>query len=376
MYLTDSEGLRAFCERSRSADVLAVDTEFLREKTFYPRLCLIQLATDDEVAVVDPFTVDDFSPLEDLLVDERVTKVFHACPQDLEVIRHELGCVPRPVFDTQVACEFLGHRPQLGYGALVQAYTGVRLDKAETLSDWSLRPLDERQLGYAEADVSYLPGIWRQMVAELERLGRLSWVEPEMEAVADPARYEHDPRAAYLRLKRSGGLTRRQLAVARELAAWREGRAASADIPRKWVMRDETVVEISKRCPRTAAELGRIRGAQQLKGEDRDAVLAAVATGLAVPAELQPQQRRRPRASAESEGVVDLMYALVRVVAEENGLATQLIATRDDLADFASGAPGCPLRESWRMELAGSRLERLLAGEVGLTVKDGRVEQL
>lgn len=376
VYLSTQQELAQFCERAASARVLAVDTEFLREKTFFPKLCLVQVAAGDDIAAIDPLLIEDLSPLAALFEDRSVTKVFHACAQDLEVILDGMGCECAPVFDTQLAAAFLGLRQQVSYGSLVEAYCGVSLPKAESLTDWSRRPLDPEQLAYAEDDVRYLTGIYDRMMAQLVESDRLSWVTPEMEAVSDPSRIRRDPREAYTRLKRSGSLTRRQLAVAREACAWREGVAARRDIPRKWVASDEVIVEACKRAPGSLERLRKIRGTDQLSDADARGLVEAIARGLACPPDECPRQARHARPSAEAEGVVDLMYAVLRVISEKSGVATQLIATRDDLLEFASDRGSSRLGRSWRWELAGRTLDRLLAGEVGLTVKGGRVELL
>ncbi|OUO34879.1 ribonuclease D [Olsenella sp. An290] len=376
MYLSTQSELEAFCELASDAKVLAVDTEFLREKTYYPRLCLVQVAAGEHVAAVDPILIEDLSPLAALLEDPSVTKVLHACTQDVEVLLDGMGCACAPVFDTQLAAAFLGMRQQVSYGSLVEAYCGVRLPKAESLTDWSRRPLDPEQLAYAEDDVRYLPGIYERMMSQLVEADRLSWVVPEMAALADPSRVRRDPREAYLRLKRSGSLTRRQLAVAREVCAWREAVAARRDVPRKWVLSDEVVVEVCKRAPTSPERLRRVRGTEQLGERDAATLLEAVEAGRACPADECPRVTRHARPSAETEGVVDLMNAVLRLVSERSGVAAQLIATRDDLMDFLQDRPASRLSRSWRHELAGIPLGRLLDGEVGLTVKEGRIELL
>ncbi len=376
MYISKYEDLAAFCDRAASSRILAVDTEFLREKTYFPKLCLIQIATHDESACVDPLAIDDLTPLCNLLTDQRITKIFHACTQDLEVIFYSLGVVAAPVFDTQLAAAFLGLRQQVGYGVLVEHYTGVRLPKADSLTDWSRRPLDEEQLAYAEDDVRYLPGIYDAMMTQLVAKDRLGWLRPEMDELADRSHFERIPEQAYLHLKRSSSLTRRQLAVAREVCAWRERRAAERNIPRKWLVSDEILVEVSKRSPKTMDRLRRIRGTEQISEAEAEGLLRAVRKGLAIGPTDLPATKRRERTSAEAEGAIDLMYALLRIISERSGIAPQLIATREDLVDLAAGREGCRLSSGWRYELAGSRLSRLLSGEIGLTVKDGRVEVL
>lgn len=374
MYISTSDELSAFCERIGKERVIAVDTEFLRERTYYPKLCLVQVGTASEIGAIDPILIKDLSPLASIFADERVTKVFHACGQDLEVILDGMGVACTSVFDTQVAAAFLGMRQQVSYASLVEAYAGVRLPKAESLTDWSRRPLDPEQLAYAEDDVRYLPAIYESMIEQLVEKDRLSWVQPEIAEVCDPSHMHRDPRMAYLRLKRSSSLTRRQLAIAREVCAWREKTAASHDIPRKWVLSDEVVVEVCKRAPRTRDRLRKIRGTDQLAEKDVRDLLEMVQVGEGVPASECPQQERHSHPSPELESVVDLMIALVRVVSEKSGIATQLIATRDDLVEFAQDRSKSRLASGWRYELAGRQLESLLEGSVGLTVRDGRIE--
>ena len=374
MYISTSDELSAFCERIGKERVIAVDTEFLRERTYYPKLCLVQVGTASEIGAIDPILIKDLSPLASIFADERVTKVFHACGQDLEVILDGMGVACTSVFDTQVAAAFLGMRQQVSYASLVEAYAGVRLPKAESLTDWSRRPLDPEQLTYAEDDVRYLPAIYESMIEQLVEKDRLSWVQPEIAEVCDPSHMHRDPRMAYLRLKRSSSLTRRQLAIAREVCAWREKTAASHDIPRKWVLSDEVVVEVCKRAPRTRDRLRKIRGTDQLAEKDVRDLLEMVQVGEGVPASECPQQERHSHPSPELESVVDLMIALVRVVSEKFGIATQLIATRDDLVEFAQDRSKSRLASGWRYELAGRQLESLLEGSVGLTVRDGRIE--
>lgn len=376
MYISTKTELERFCELASAAKVIAVDTEFLRERTYFPKLCLVQVAVGDDIAAIDPILIDDLAPLAAVFEDPSVTKVFHACGQDLEVLLDGMGVTCAPVFDTQLAAAFLGLRQQVSYASLVESYCGVRLPKAESLTDWSRRPLDPEQLTYAEDDVRYLPGIYERMMTELVERDRLSWVAPEMEALCDPSRIRRDPREAFRRLRRAGSLTRRQLAIAREVCAWREDTAARRDLPRKWVASDEVIVEVCKRTPSTVDRLRRIRGTDQIGERDGRALLEAVARGTACPAEECPKVDRHVRPSAEAEGVVDLMYAVLRLVSERSGVATQLIATRDDLLDFMQDHDSSPLASGWRHELAGSTLERLLSGEVGLTVRDGRIELL
>ena len=376
MYISTHQALVDFCQRAREFDAIAVDTEFLRERTFHPRLCLVQIATPAESVAVDPLVIDDLSPLAELMADESVIKVFHACSQDMEVMLHTVGALPRPIFDTQVAAAFLGERQQISYGALVQAFCGVSLPKTESLTDWSRRPLSDKQIEYAIDDVKYLIVAYTEMMSRLRELGRVDWVLDELRPLADESHYRADRHEAFRKVKRINSCSRHQLGIARELAAWREDRAERRNIPRKWVMSDDTLLALVKRNPVRVEEFRSIRGTDQLGERDVD---GALMLSSAVRAARTIACRSWCAASPDSpelESVTDLMYALIRLVAERSGVATSVIASRDDLADYIEHPEQSPLREGWRFELVGSRLDDLLSGNMGLTVKDGKIELL
>ena len=377
MYISTHEALSEFCERAREFDAIAVDTEFLRERTYHPRLCLVQIATPRECVAVDPIVIDDLEPLADLMADESIVKVFHACSQDMEVLLHTLGVLPNPIFDTQVAAAFLGERQQISYGGLVQSFCGVSLPKTESLTDWSRRPLTDKQIEYAIDDVKYLIVAYTEMMARLRELGRVDWVLDEIRPMMDETHYRADRREAFRRVKRINSCSRHQLGIARELAGWREDRAERRNIPRKWVMSDDTLLALVKRNPSTVDEFRGIRGTEQLSERDVDGALMAIRRGNRCPHDKLPLLVRGHHAiSPELESVTDLMYALIRLVAERSGVATAVIASRDDLAEYVEHPEESRLRDGWRFELVGSRLDDLLSGNMGLTVKDGKIELL
>lgn len=377
MYISTNEDLTAFCNRARAFSAIAIDTEFLREKTYHAKLCLVQVSTPDECVVIDPLAIDDLGPLAELMTDADTLKVFHACSQDMEVLCHALGSVPAPIFDTQVAAGFLGERAQCSYHNLVSTFCGVSLPKTESLTDWSRRPLSPKQIEYALDDVRYLIDAYRVIESKLHSLGRTAWVRDEIRPLADPAHYRSDPRAAFKRVKRVNACTRRQLAVARELASWREQRAETRDIPRKWVMSDEVLLALCKRAPQTVEDFRAVRGTEQLSARDVEVALDAIARGRRCPQENLPSIGRAHRAPApELESVIDLMYALIRLVSERSGVATSLIVSRDGLLDYIEHPERSSLREGWRFELVGTLMDDLLQGNIGLTVKDGALEIL
>lgn len=376
MYITTQKQLKAFIDHARTREVLAVDTEFLREKTYWPKLCLIQLGTDEQFVAVDPFKVKDLSPLVELLEDERITKLFHAATQDIEIIKHELGVVPHPVFDTQIAASLLGDMLQIGYGSLVLSECGVKLKKADSFTDWSRRPLTDSQIDYALDDVIYLPKLYYKMKGELERLGRLSWLDRDFSDVCDPKRYEVCPEDRFRRLRRVNQLFGRQLAAARSITAWREVQAMKRNIPRKWIISDEQIIEICKREPRTLDELFMVRGVSNaLDIKDARRVLEVCAEGLDAPRETWPVLPKQPRGEVNVDPQVDYLSALVRLRAKENGVAFAVLASHADLVKIARGHyDETDVMKGWRRHLVGEELKRLMEGRIVLGIEDGMLK--
>ena len=376
MYITDQSQLDEFIEHASHCEVLAVDTEFIREKTYWPRLCLLQLGTEERSVVVDPFRVRDLRPLAKLFTDENIVKLFHAAHQDLELLYRELGVLPRPVFDTQIAASLLGDTLQIGYGALVLAECGVKLKKSDSFTDWSRRPLTESQVEYALDDVVYLPRLYQSLKSKLESLGRLSWLEPDFAELSDESRYVEDPYTRFKRLKRVNQLSRRQLCIARLLAAWREMQAMKRDIPRKWILTDEQVVEICKREPRTLDQLFMVRGVSSTLGmSDSRRVLSICVKALDTPEEEWPEL---PRPNGKNEpnvdAHVDLLSALVKLRAREHGIAFAVLASHADLAKIARGhTEGLDVLKGWRRAIVGEDLLAMVAGKTCLAIRDGQL---
>lgn len=351
--------------------MLAIDTEFLREKTYYAKLCLLQMASDDEVVIVDPFAVEDLGVLAPLLRDERIMKLFHAGGQDLEILYREVGVLPRPVFDTQIAAALLGHTLQIGYGSLVHTICGVTLKKIDSFTDWSRRPLSASQLEYAADDVIYLPPVYESMRQRLEERGRLRWLDDDFAQLSDESTYESDPRTRFRRLKRVNQLSRKQMAAAREVAAWREEQAAKRDIPRKWVLSDEQIVEACKREARTIDDLFMVRGVREhTSTRDARAIVAALGRGLDSPKDGWPLHDRPPKNEPNVDAAVDLMEAVVRLRAKENDIAMQTLASHDDLARLARGhVEDVNVLRGWRRAIVGEELLELLQGRLALHLR-------
>ncbi len=372
LYICCQDDFEKFVEESVGCHLLALDTEFLRENTYHPRLCLLQLATENDVALIDPFEIDDLAPLSRLLTDESMMKIVHSGRQDIEILYTELGVMPWPIFDTQIAATLLGYTQQIGYGPLVQAECGVTLQKLDSFTDWSKRPLVKSQLEYAADDVVYLPRVYRSMRDRLEQKGRLSWLEGDFRALVDPKRYEANPYERYLHLKKVNQLNRRQLSAARELAAWREKRAEELDIPRKRVMTDEQVVEACRREARTIDQLFMVRGMhERLSTSSARQVVKCIATGLDAANDTWPQLRHAPKSQRNVDAEVDLMTALARKRAKEYGVAFQTLVSHEDLRALARGQQeGVAVLEGWRYDMIGRELLDLLDGKISLSISN------
>lgn len=376
MYIRDIESLADAIETLLSAPVVAVDTEFMRERTYYARLCLVQLGTAEESFVVDALALEGkLGPLARLLTAPHIVKVVHAGSQDVETLLRATGSTVAPVFDTQIAATLAGFPAQVGYAQLVKELLGVHVDKSDTFSDWAARPLTQEQIEYAEADVRYLPQLYERLRDQLEREGRLAWLAEEFEQLADPQTYEADPREQYRRVKRAPSLDRRGLAVLRELAAWRETEAQRRDIPKRWLISDESLVEIARRTPDSAAKLSQIRGvSDKVAARDGAALIAAVHAGQAVAKDELPQLPRKDRIPSSAQAVADLLSAVLRVRAREHNVAATLLASRDELERFAAGErDGHPLCCGWRHTLVGAELAAIADGVMVVRVVDGRL---
>lgn len=375
-FVTAQKDLEDLAERLHGSSLLAIDTEFMREKTYYAKLCLLQLNNGEVSALVDPFSVTDLSPLVEILTDPGCTKVFHAGTQDIGILHHEIGVTPAPVFDTQVAASLVGYPLQVGYGPLVRSICGVNLPKADSYTDWAKRPLTKSQMRYALDDVVYLPQIYKTLKAELEAKGRLSWCAHDFEELSDPGNYEHDPYEMFWRVKRVSSLSREQLAIAKEVAAWREIEAMRRNLPRKWVMADEAVIEIARKAPKSKEALLEVRGLNnKLNGKDANQVLGAVKKGMDTPRQKWPRFESSPKGEVQADGAVELLSSLLEVRAKQNDVAAPLIATHSDLSKLARGhREGLALMEGWRYDIAGKELVELLEGKLALCLDDGMIE--
>jgi ribonuclease D len=374
--ISDTAALAAFCERMSAEKFITVDTEFMRDKTYWPILCLVQVGGADEAAAIDPLSPGiDLKPLLALMANERVLKVFHAARQDIEIFFQLSGLVPHPLFDTQVAAMVCGFGDSVSYETLAGKLAGARIDKSSRFTDWASRPLTDRQVEYALADVTHLRRAYEKLRAELESGGRGPWLDEEMEILTDPAIYRLDPNEAWRRFKPRSG-NRRFLAVLRELAAWRETAAQQRDLPRQRIIRDESVLEIAAHAPTNVAELSRSRGLGKgiSEGKFGTEILAVIGRALALPESAYPELPARHEPPPGIAPLVDLLRVLLKYRCEENGVAQKLVANSDDLEMIAAD-DAAPVRAltGWRHEVFGRDALDLKHGRIALTAAGKRI---
>jgi ribonuclease D len=377
--ITTTDELEAACLRLARHPFVTVDTEFLRETTFWPILCVVQLASDDEALAIDaPAEGLDLQPLLRLMADEDVVKVFHAARQDLEIFWKLSGVLPTPLFDTQVAAMVCGYGDQVSYSELVQSVCRVAIDKSSRFTDWARRPLADAQIDYAIGDVTYLRDIYKALAARLKATGRQSWLEDEMKVLNSPATYEQHPERAWERHK-SRVRKPRDLATLMELAAWRESEAQARDVPRSRVLKDDVLIELATAAPRTVEALGNLRAFPRGMERSRAGgeILAAIERGLARDPKTLPRIERERRNGANVGATVELLKVLLRQVSEESGVAGKLIASVDDLESIASNDKAdVAALSGWRRKIFGERALELKSGRLALTVENGKVVTL
>jgi ribonuclease D len=373
--ITDTTTLAETCGRLSRHPFVTVDTEFLRESTYYPKLCVLQMASVDESVVVDALAPEiELRPLFDLLADQSVVKVFHAARQDIEICWHEAQMIPAPLFDTQVAAMVLGYGDSISYDQLVHRITGDTLDKSSRFTDWTRRPLSDAQLTYAISDVTHLRDVYVKLSDDLEKRGRADWLYDEMRVLTSPATYRMEPEHAWERLK-----TRvrkpKELAVLVEVAAWREREAQTRDVPRSRVLKDDVIGDIAIQAPTTIERLAALRSLP--KGFERskwgEAIIEAVKAGLARDPKTLPRfERSKP--APNGQATVELLKVLLRMTSEKHGVAAKVIATVDDLDRIAADDHAdVPALSGWRRELFGEKAIALKHGKLALSVERGRV---
>ena len=377
--ITTTKDLSALVSRMRAHDFVVVDTEFMRENTYWPDLCLLQIATEEEAAAIDPKADGiDLAPLLELLVDNHdVLKVFHAGGQDLEIIHNLTGKVPNPLFDTQIAAMALGYGEQVGYSNLVESVLGHSLDKGARFTDWSRRPLDKRQIDYAIADVTHLAEIFPKLVKKLIKTGRGEWLDEEMERLADPSSFAFEPKDAWKRLKLP---SRNPLILGRlkALAGWRETEARAKNLPRGRIVKDDTLNELASHPPKTQDDLAKVRGLSSgWRGNDIGArLMAALSEAKPLDAdELPKRETNRPGLTKDAALVSDLLKLLLKIRSKDTGVAPKLIARSDELEALAAGVrEGLNILRGWRFEQFGQDALDLVEGRLAFAIEDGKLK--
>jgi ribonuclease D len=374
-YIDSNEMLARFCTGLAAATYCVIDTEFVRESTYYPELALIQIASGDRLACIDPLAISEFSPLAELLVKDSLLKVFHSSSQDLEILYQKFGQVPTPVFDTQLAAAVLGYNHQISYADLVQQITGVELEKKHTRANWTRRPLSQDELDYAMDDVRYLMAVYEALNEKLESSRRYSWMEKDSLAMSDPINYQVDMAQLWKRLKGVQKLKGVKLQVASELVQWREALAQRQNRPRRWIVKDEVIVEIARQVPDDIEALSRIRDlSDKTVNRHGDKLLQIVARAAQVDAAQWPQHDKAKNLNKQQLALGDCLMALCRVIADQNQVALATLATRKDIDNLLLNQKSSRLTQGWRFTMAGEQLLEFIHGQSTISVDQEKLK--
>lgn len=367
-YIDTEAALATFCQKISTSPWMTVDTEFLREKTYSPQLCLIQVATDDHIACIDPLVLSDLKPILDLIYNPDITVVFHAARQDLELFYMLRGAAPSNVFDTQIAATVLGYGEQVGYGNLVQQCIQVNLDKAHSRTDWTKRPLDPGQIDYAADDVRYLRDVYKLLKLQLEEKGRTHWLDEDFAVLTNPDTYQVDPSVMWRKVKGFGRLKGVQLAILQRLSAWREQRAISSNRPRRWILKDDVLLDLAKLAPETSDKFDMIRSleASTIKRHG-DILLEEIKLAKAVRKDQWPIVKKTQPLSQQQNAIVDALMALLRKYCDEQSISPVAVASRKEIERMVGGETDLPLLQGWRNEIVGHHLKAFIEGKLSIT---------
>lgn len=373
-FIDTPEALTELCRELESAEVIAVDTEFIREKTYFAKLCLIQVATDTVTACVDPLALNDLDELLAILYNPHKLKLFHAAWQDLEIFYDQWGRIPAPVFDTQIASALLGFSDQIGYANLTEQLLHVQLDKSAVRTDWAQRPLSSQQLSYAADDVNYLLQLYPIILQRLTELGRNDWLEEDFAALTDPIGYAKSADKAWQRISGHGRLKPRQLAALQQLANWREEQARQRNKPRKWILSDDILLTLARQLPSDHAQLTKVRGLpERLANQAGEDILTAINNALSLENNALPSMSQKQRLTPEQECLADTLMAFLRLLAQQNQISPASLGSRKEIEKLVRGNRDIPLLQGWRRHLVGEPLLSLIDGKIALTVQAGEV---
>lgn len=372
--ITTQAELVAFCKQVGDGEYITVDTEFIRERTYWPRLCLIQIANQENAAAIDPLADLDLAPVFALLQNPKLVKVFHAARQDIEIFYQMSKHIPVPIFDTQIAAAVCGYGESASYESLVNKIVGEELDKSSRFTDWSARPLSDKQLKYALSDVTHLCTIYESLKTQIEKAGRTAWIAEEHIKMSDPALYDPNPGEEWKRLK-YGHMKPKNLAVLRELAKWREHEARKIDVPRGRIIKDDILVELAFMAPRKESDIDSMRRTGSIPKNKIGDILACVESALALPPSEHPHVKHHKRLPQNVVSAVEILRLLLKISADKHGVSASMIADKDDLEDIALGETTTPALHGWRYDIFGRAAEQLLRGELKLSV-DAKTKQV
>jgi len=372
--ITDQEALEKQCKALSNEEYITVDTEFLRDKFYYPKLCLIQIASKETAFAVDPLVSDiNLDPVFKLLSNKKIVKVFHSARQDIEIIFNLSGTIPEPVFDTQVAAMVCGYGASASYATLVSEITGHHVDKSSRFTDWSRRPLSNKQIDYAISDVTHLRDVYESLKKELEENKRESWLAEEMQTLTSKENYTVDPDKAWERLKPKG-MSRRFLGILRELAKWRELTAQKSNKPKTHIIKDPALLEIAAVAPESKEQLRSIRAIGSIKKDFESEIIAAIQYAKELPEIELPEKRKTIKRSNSNEALTDLLKIILKAKCEEMHVAEKLVASADDIKKIANNDPDAPVFSGWRKKIFGQYVEQLKNGKLALSLKNGKIE--
>jgi len=373
-FIDSPDELTTFVSNIRSSEWIVIDTEFIREKTYYPQLCLIQIAADEHLACIDPIALEDLSSLYGVFNDPNVVKVFHAAQQDLEILYFGSGQVPAPIFDTQPAASILGIGEQIGYAGLVENLLGVSLSKAESRTDWSRRPLSQAQLDYAIDDVRYLQQLYPIITAKLDKGGRLNWPNRDFKRLTDPETYQLNAHMRWQKVKGLQNLKSQQLSVLRELAAWREQEASDRNRPRRWIIGDEVLIDLAKIQPADVKSIAEIRGVNADQAKRYGSLwLACMEAGRNVPKDEWPVMKRHQKPSPEIDSLAEVLMLVIRLEAEKQGITASAIASKKQVVSMLQ-EDRATLSDDWRGGLVNDVMMQVRKGELVLGTVDGKAQ--
>jgi ribonuclease D len=374
-YIDSSEQLAEFCGKIQNAGYCAIDTEFVREKTYYPILALIQIASEKHLACVDPLVIDNFEPLVSLIQNPNLIKVFHSPSQDIEVLFQQFSHMPQPIFDTQLAAAVLGYDHQIGYADLVNQITGVKLEKKHTRANWNRRPLSQDEIDYAMDDVRYLLPVYQTLKTELENKKRYAWIENDLIAMTSISNYQVETANLWRRLKGVQKLKGVELQIARYLCEWREQKAQQKNLPRRWIVKDDLIIDVARLKPSKLSDLDAIREvSEKFIQRYGDTLMRLVTTAQNTPPKDWPSHEAKNSLSTHQQALGDCLMALCRVFAEDNQIALATLATRKDIDNLITNRKNSRLSQGWRFDMAGEKLLDFIYGQAVLGVSNNKIQ--